>query len=376
MAVGVGSRSGWRWPGLHQALVCALFVAFAGPCLAQTRPLAPLAGQGADLPVADGFAMQTAGDVSRLIFDLTTSVAARAHVLADPDRVIVDLPEVNFQLDPALGLPAAGKATSVRKPAKGAKTPGLDGLVSSFRFGLVAVGKSRIVIDLAGPARVLRAVSEPGLEGRGARLIIELARTDRGSFLAAAASAGLERATVPPPTPGPAASGEGAAPMVVLDAGHGGIDTGALGASGALEKDIVFEFAKALAARLEAGKKVRVSLTRDSDVFISLGERVRRARAAGASLFISIHADTLTDDRSVSGATVYTASDKASDAEAARVAFRSLRASKLRSFLTLLGIILATTTLIAVMSVIRGMDDYIANTVADMGVDGFRVPPP
>jgi hypothetical protein len=63
----------------------------------------------------------------------------------------------------------------------------------------------------------------------------------------------------------------------------------------------------------------------------------------------------------------------ASFAEAARVAFRSLRASKLRSFLTLLGIILATTTLIAVMSVIRGMDDYIANTVADMGVDGFRV---
>lgn len=66
-------------------------------------------------------------------------------------------------------------------------------------------------------------------------------------------------------------------------------------------------------------------------------------------------------------------STNASFAEAARVAFRSLRASKLRSFLTLLGIILATTTLIAVMSVIRGMDDYIANTVADMGVDGFRV---
>jgi putative ABC transport system permease protein len=66
-------------------------------------------------------------------------------------------------------------------------------------------------------------------------------------------------------------------------------------------------------------------------------------------------------------------SNNASFAEAARVAVASLRASKLRSFLTLLGIILATTTLIAVMSVIRGMDDYIANTVADMGVEGFRV---
>ena len=66
-------------------------------------------------------------------------------------------------------------------------------------------------------------------------------------------------------------------------------------------------------------------------------------------------------------------SSNASFAEAAKVALFSLKSSKLRSFLTLLGIILATTTLIAVMSVIRGMDDYIANTVADMGVDGFRV---
>jgi putative ABC transport system permease protein len=65
--------------------------------------------------------------------------------------------------------------------------------------------------------------------------------------------------------------------------------------------------------------------------------------------------------------------NNASFAESARVAFRSLRGSKLRSFLTLLGIILATTTLISVMSVIRGMNDYIGTQVADMGVDGFRV---
>ena len=65
--------------------------------------------------------------------------------------------------------------------------------------------------------------------------------------------------------------------------------------------------------------------------------------------------------------------NNASFAESARVAFRSLRGSKLRSFLTLLGIILATTTLISVMSVIRGMNDYIGTQVAVMSVDGFRV---
>ncbi len=319
MAMGVRSRSGRSWPALHCALFGAIFVALSLPSFAQTRPQPSSISQSADLPVADGFALESSSDVSRLVFELTSSVVAAAHVLADPDRVIVDLPEVNFLIDPALGLPGAGKGASVRKPAKGAKTPGLDGLVSSFRFGLVAAGKSRIVIDLAGPARILRTSTEPGLDGRGARLVIELAKADRASFLAAAASAGRERATTAQTVSVPAASSEGL-PMVVLDAGHGGIDTGALGASGALEKDIVFEFTKALAARLEAGKKVRVSLTRDTDVFISLGERVRRARAAGAALFISIHADTLTDDHNVSGATVYTASDKASDAEAARVA--------------------------------------------------------
>jgi N-acetylmuramoyl-L-alanine amidase len=167
----------------------------------------------------------------------------------------------------------------------------------------------------------VRVASDPGANGRGARLAIELGRSDRTSVLTEVARAARERATVAvQPASVPAPPREGALPIVVLDAGHGGVDTGALGASGTLEKDIVFEFARALAARLEAGKQVRVLMTRDSDMFVSLGERVRRARAAGAALFISIHADTLTEDRSVSGATVYTVSEKASDAEAARVA--------------------------------------------------------
>ena len=321
MAVAMRSGSARPWSALRRAVAGLCLVLLVQPCLAQTRPVGA-AIQAVGAPVADGVEVISSGDVTRLVFDLTAPVAAQAYVLADPDRVIVDLPEVNFQIDPARGLPAAARGASMRKPPKGAQPAGtaLAGSVASFRFGLFAAGKSRVVINLAGPVRIQRIGSDPGVDGRGAHLVIELARSDRASFLAEAARAGRELAAAAQPAPVAGAQGEGALPVVVLDAGHGGIDTGAHGASGVLEKDVVFEFAKALAARLEAGNQVRVSMTRDTDIFISLGERVRRARAAGASLFISIHADTLTDDRSVSGATVYTASEKASDAEAARVA--------------------------------------------------------
>ena len=107
--------------------------------------------------------------------------------------------------------------------------------------------------------------------------------------------------------------------MIVLDPGHGGIDLGASSAHGDIEKNIVLDFAKALAAKLEAGGRYKVVLTRGSDVFIPLAERVQIARDANAALFVSIHADTLSEGH-VQGATVYTVSDRASDAEAARVA--------------------------------------------------------
>ena len=105
---------------------------------------------------------------------------------------------------------------------------------------------------------------------------------------------------------------------IVLDPGHGGPDTGAI-VNGVVEKDVALPFAKVLASKLETGG-FKVVLTRPSDVFIPLSERVRIARAAQAALMISIHADTLRDTADVSGATVYTVSDRASDAYAATVA--------------------------------------------------------
>jgi N-acetylmuramoyl-L-alanine amidase len=108
-------------------------------------------------------------------------------------------------------------------------------------------------------------------------------------------------------------------PVVMIDPGHGGIDRGAM-VKGLVEKDLVFDFAKAVAAKLETDGRFKVVMTRDDDSFVTLSERVRMARDGNAALFVSIHADTLSDASDVSGATVYTVSDRASDAEAARVA--------------------------------------------------------
>lgn len=108
-------------------------------------------------------------------------------------------------------------------------------------------------------------------------------------------------------------------PVVVIDPGHGGVDMGATGRHGEQEKAIVFEFARLLAEKVEAGGRLKAVLTRSEDVFLPLNERVRLARRNNAALFLSIHADTLAESH-VEGATVYTVSARASDAEAARIA--------------------------------------------------------
>jgi N-acetylmuramoyl-L-alanine amidase len=113
--------------------------------------------------------------------------------------------------------------------------------------------------------------------------------------------------------------------VIVLDPGHGGIDPGAA-AAGMFEKDIVFAYADILRRRLEAGGRYRVVMTRDHDVFVPLGDRVRIARAAKADLFISIHADSISGGQEVRGLTVYTGSERASDADSAKLADRENRA--------------------------------------------------
>ncbi|HET6378207.1 MAG TPA: N-acetylmuramoyl-L-alanine amidase [Methylocella sp.] len=257
-------------------------------------------------PVADKAELAQSADRAKLLFSFSAPVSAEAFVLADPDRVIVDLPQSKFALDPETGRP--GRLPHSR-----------GGLISSFRFGQIEPGKSRIVIDLSAPAKIMRVDCEAQVPDGRRALVIELARTDPDSFSAAVQASRRELAahaqvkTAPPPQPVPVK------PVILLDPGHGGIDRGAV-VKGLVEKEIVLEFAKTLAARLEAQGRYKIVMTRSDDRFVSLSDRVQMARDNQAALLVSIHADTLSESAGVSGATVYTLSSRASDAEAARLA--------------------------------------------------------
>jgi N-acetylmuramoyl-L-alanine amidase len=250
------------------------------------------------------------GSETRLLFELSGPVRVETFAVAEPDRIIVDLPEVAFPLDPMSGR----EVVSAR--AAGASSS----LIRSYRFGQFAPGRSRIVIELARPAKVLRAESVTRAEG--ARLEIDLAPVDAAKFAAEHTRAAAEKSAAAAPTPvveRPPAGDVSEKPLVVIDPGHGGVDVGAAGKHGELEKSIVFEFAKTLKATIESQGRLRVLLTRSDDVFIALDDRVRFARQHGAALFLSIHADTL-GSPNVEGATVYTVASRASDAEAAKIA--------------------------------------------------------
>ncbi|HZT47964.1 MAG TPA: N-acetylmuramoyl-L-alanine amidase [Hyphomicrobiaceae bacterium] len=270
-----------------------------------------------DRPVIATLA-ELSGDETRTRFSLllTGRVPYQHFLLADPYRIILDVPDVTFRLP------------------KGAGQQG-RGLIQAYRYGLFAPGKSRIVIDAKGPVRVENAamVGRPG--SLVARLNIELVPTDRASFLAA----------LPPPAP-PAAKelrrpepdeGAGARrkaatrPVVLIDAGHGGVDPGA--ASGdVLEKDVVLAVARHLRSILAAKGRYDVQMTRSSDVFVSLDKRLEISRKLAASLFISIHADAVGAQefaQNVRGATAYTLSEKASSREAQLLADKENRADVL-----------------------------------------------
>jgi len=239
-------------------------------------------------------------DRSRLLFDLTGLPPVTAYPVANPPRIIVDLPQVLFRMEANAGL-----------------SPG-DKLIKSYRYGIFAPRRSRVVIDLTGPAKILRADSE--VATGGPRLVIELAPTSAAYFAVLAAEQARNQPAAPPPIiPLQTAKPTTDKPTVVIDPGHGGLDMGATSKNGELEKEVVLEFARALRQKIEEGGRARVLLTRDHDMFVPLAERVRIARENNAALFVSIHADTLSASR-VEGATVYTVSERASDAEAARMA--------------------------------------------------------
>jgi N-acetylmuramoyl-L-alanine amidase len=310
---------GWR----NRAASARGAVAFAGAVL---LALATLIGHDAaaaennaakdaaadSAPIASDVRLAGDENQTRIVVDLSRRIDMRAFLLADPYRVIIDLPQVNFQFPPNTGDHGRG-------------------LVKAFRYGLVMPGASRMVIDITAPVRVEKAFVLDRAEGQPARLVLDLAKVDRETFLRAVAIDNhLPRASdsLPKAVQEPASKhNSDPRPIIVLDPGHGGIDTGTRAPTGETEKSLVLDFALALRDRIEKAGKYRVVMTRTDDTFVPLAERVKLARSRQAQLFISIHCDALAKgDGEAQGATVYTLSEQASDSEAARLADEENRA--------------------------------------------------
>jgi N-acetylmuramoyl-L-alanine amidase len=227
-------------------------------------------------------------------------------VLDGPYRVVVDLPVVDWALS---------AADETRKL----------GVIERFRYGRFDNDTSRLVLDVSGPVEIARAFVLPPEGGARYRLVVDLKPIGTAAFAANRAAAprpaqAPQLAIRAPPPPA-----RFARPIIVLDPGHGGIDPGALGATGSREKDITLALARELRQTLEAGGRYQVILTRETDVFIPLQRRVAIAREVGAALFLSLHADSV-GQASISGASIYTLSEQASDREAELLAARENRA--------------------------------------------------
>ncbi|MGO4705148.1 N-acetylmuramoyl-L-alanine amidase [Microvirga sp. 2MCAF38] len=299
---------------LGRAFLLLAFMAGAGQVVAAPNDgKAPPAATESDRGPAIAAAINVESEASRTRFKVVLSkpVTAKAFVMERPDRVIVDLPEVTFHVP----------AESGRKK---------EGAIASFRYGLFAPGQSRVVIDLAQPAIVSSVNVSSRMDDGSYLLTLELTKVEREEYKRVATASATATAAKPPmsvPEPTPNKDNR---PLIVLDPGHGGIDPGAASLTGTFEKELVLGFAQLLKKRLDEGGRYRVVLTRDSDVFISLGERVKFAQKRKADLFISIHADSISGgQQDVRGLTVYTRAERASDADSARLADRENKADSI-----------------------------------------------
>lgn len=321
-----GNRTRWlRSAGrvttcvLRYVAVLTLMLAGSAPAWPQVRTEAAKAsgsgGWSAEVRGQRTGAVATAlkvdGDETRTRVRLyvTKPVAASIFTLGDPYRAIVDIPDLEFQL-----------------PA-GAGSSG-HGMVTAYRYGQFEAGRSRIVIDAAGPVLIEKAQLVPA--GREpAHLSFDLVRIAPEAFARmAAASAPREQSQLRssrhdevPEAPAP--SGPKSRPVIVLDPGHGGIDPGTVAAGTLTEKSIVLAVALQVRTILQQSRRFDVVMTRADDVFVSLDRRLAVSQRNGADLFVSIHADAIAEKElahAVRGATIYTVSEKASDEAARRLA--------------------------------------------------------
>jgi N-acetylmuramoyl-L-alanine amidase len=230
-----------------------------------------------------GIHLSTSADSAQVTLDLTEGAPHKLFTLEHPDRVVIDLSQTRL-------------ASEVRAPAA-------SGVVTDVRLGSQPDGTLRVVVQLKS---ALAAHSAWGTGEEGRQLVLTLGEPAQ----APAAAPKTVRAAHAP--------GDGDRDVIIaVDAGHGGVDPGAIGRGGTREKDVTLAIARALAERINAEAGMHAVLTRDRDEFLELRDRIGRARTARADLFISVHADWIAD-RGVSGASVYVLSVHGASSEAAR----------------------------------------------------------
>lgn len=242
--------------------------------------------------------LRTVGDSARTriiaVFNAEPNVGLQ--ILDKPTRLIINLPTVDFST----------QSTSLKKQNR------LSSMLSDIRYSFSDIRTSRIILT-SKIAFVVEKNTVQKLENGLWQLLIDICKTTHSEFnelFEKQEKSKIDTKIQRMPTRNF---------RVVLDPGHGGIDGGARGISGILEKDVTLAFARVLRDELKKYSHINVALTRDSNVFLRLSERVKKAQEFDADLFISIHADTI-NLHSLRGATVYTISDKASDAIAKSLA--------------------------------------------------------
>ncbi|ACS51317.1 MULTISPECIES: N-acetylmuramoyl-L-alanine amidase [Bartonella] len=241
---------------------------------------------------------RTIGDSvhTRIIAVFNSKPNVRLQILDRPARLVINLPTIDFSMQ--------------NTPLKKQNT--LSVMLSDVRYAFSDMQTSRIILTSKTAFVIEKSVVKKLNNGLW-QLLIDIRKTTLEKFdeiLKKQQKTNFDTKTQLMPAYNF---------RVVLDPGHGGIDGGARGVTGVLEKDVTLDFARALRDELQKDSHITVALTRDSNIFLRLSERVKKAQEFDADLFISIHADTI-DLHSLRGATVYTISDKASDAIAKSLA--------------------------------------------------------
>ena len=264
-------------------------------------------------PVVDSVRIGDYETRTRFVIDINEKISFKIFTLADPYRIVIDLPEVAWRIKP--------------KDAPRGKR------ITGYRFGLFQPGQSRIVMDVARPVTVSRAFLLEPSGTYGHRLVVDLQDVTREAFLRSQ----REQVTAPEgpsvhrPQPGVQAPApevrkpRNRLPLIAIDPGHGGVDPGARGVRGSWEKVLTLSMGKELRRQMLATGRYRVIMTRNRDIFVRLRERIAIAQRADADLFVSLHADSI-DNRRVRGGSVYTLSEKASDREAEALANKENKA--------------------------------------------------